>query len=365
MTSLAPPAAPGFAKKSPPRPSSIYPVLWHFACERHQIYLRRIAHFSPPWTTDPVLSAYKFTNTFRAADRVSQYLIRVLYSEPHLDADTIFLRTLLLKVFNRIGTWERVVDHFGMPTANDFSFAECQSLLDRYRRDKVPLYSAAYIMPSGGRSSTPKHHMHLHLIRQMLEDHLPDKLLATTSMEDAYHLLLAYPTLGPFLSFQYTIDLNYTTLMNHLEGDFVVAGPGALDGLSKCFITLGDYGPEGTIRWLVDRQQEEFSRHSHDFDGLWGRPLQPIDVQNLLCEVSKYTRITHPNVTGRMGRKRIKQRFRVTGEVPAPVFPPDWGLRERIDSWLRAQASHAQLRTPSFRLTTKRKEPPYDNEGPV
>ena len=84
---------------------------------------------------------------------------------------------------------------------------------------------------------------------------------APKSLAEAYDLLLAYPTLGPFLAFQYAVDFNYTTLMNHSERDFVVAGPGALDGLSKCFESLGDYSPEDTIAWLSDMQVEEFSRY--------------------------------------------------------------------------------------------------------
>ena len=316
-----------------PVPSEIYPVLWKFAFERHRIYLRRLAGEVYPWTKDPVLTEYKFTNAFRAADRVSQYLIKLIYSDPDASADTLFLRTLLFKTFNKIDTWKGVVGNLGMPVAPGFDYEACENLLDNYRRDRISIYSGAYIMPSGGRSGAPKHRMHLHLIRRMLDDDLPGKLRETESLAEAYELLLTYPTLGPFLAFQYAVDLNYTTLMNHSERDFVVAGPGALDGLSKCFESLGDYSPEDTIVWLSDMQMEEFSRYNLDFDGLWGRPLQPIDVQNLLCEVSKYTRATHPNVKGRSGRKRIKQKFRTTGPLPKPYFPPKWGLKQRIAAW--------------------------------
>ena len=285
---------------------------------------------------DPVLTEYKFTNAFRAADRVSQYLIELVYSDPDASADTLFLRTLLFKTFNKIDTWKGVVGNLGMPVAPGFDYEACEILLDNYRRDRISIYSGAYIMPSGGRSGAPKHRMHLHLIRRMLDDDLPGRLRETESLAEAYELLLTYPTLGPFLAFQYAVDLNYTTLMNHSERDFVVAGPGALDGLSKCFESLGDYSPEDTIVWLSDMQMEEFSRHNLDFDGLWGRPLQPIDVQNLLCEVSKYTRATHPNVKGRSGRKRIKQKFRMTGTLPEPVFPPKWGLKQKVAAWLES-----------------------------
>ena len=281
----------------------------------------------------PVLSAYRFTNAFRAADRVSQHLIRLAYADHEATYETLFLRTILFKIFNRIDTWDSIVEQLGLPVAPHFDYAACDDLL-AVRRTRVPIYSAAYIMPSGGRSGVPKHRMHLRLIHDMITDGLPAKLGQTRSLHDAYALLLDRPTLGPFLAFQYAIDLNYTRLMSHSEHDFVVAGPGALDGLAKCFESLGEFTPAETIDWLTDRQDEEFERYGLTFSGLWGRPLQPIDVQNLLCEVSKYTRATHPEVRGRSGRTRIKQRFLPAGSLPKPFFPPKWGLNRRIDKYL-------------------------------
>ena len=190
-------------------------------------------------------------------------------------------------------------------------------------------------MPSGGRPGVPKHRSHLRLLRDMVADGLPAKLGRTRSLKDAYTLLLTWPSLGPFLAFQYAIDLNYTTLMSHSENDFVVAGPGALDGLVKCFGSLGEFTPDDTIVWLTDRQDREFERYGLSFSGLWGRPLQPIDMQNLLCEVSKYTRATHPEIKGRSGRIRIKQRFTPADPLPQPFFPPKWGVNQRVDDWLR------------------------------
>ena len=322
-------------KRSKPKPSALYPILWKFASERHRIYLKRVCGVHPPWTNDPVLRAFKFTNSFRASDRVSQYLIRQTYSLTPPDIRTLFLRTILFKIFNRVDTWETIVEHFGLPDIRTFDFEACDTLLETIRANSAPIYSAAYIMPTGGVAGVPKHRMHLHLIRKMIHDQLPDKLSATTSLAEVYEHFLQYPTFGPFLSYQYTIDLNYTTLTNHSEGRFVVAGPGALDGLSKCFETLGGYTPKDTILWLTDIQNREFSRYGHSFDGLWGRPLQPIDMQNILCEISKYTRVTHPTVKGVSGRTRIKQKFRMTGALPMPFFPPKWALNSRIDAWLK------------------------------
>ena len=48
---------------------------WSFAAERQRMYYRRLAGCSGPLTEDPVLAGNRFTNAYRASDRVSQYLI--------------------------------------------------------------------------------------------------------------------------------------------------------------------------------------------------------------------------------------------------------------------------------------------------
>ena len=320
--------------RSKPKPSIVYEVLWRFAAERHSMYMNRVAGSPYPWTGDPILSQYRFTNAFRAADRVSQYLIRMAYSDSEASSDTTFLRTMLFKVFNRIDTWESIVHCLGMPKAETFRFEECRVALDQRRRRGGPIYSAAYIMPSGKERGQPKHQMHLQLIQKMLRDGLPEKLAESRSFRDAYELLLAYPTIGRFLAFQYATDLNYTRIMNHPEDSFVISGPGALDGLSKCFVSLGDYSPDDTVLWLTESQDEEFARHDIRFGGLWGRSLKPIDMQNLLCEISKYTRVSHPHIAGIARRTRIKQKFKSLGRLPIPFFPPKWGLETNIKGWL-------------------------------
>ena len=204
-------------RRSRPRPSKLYPVLWRFATERQRVYLRRLAGESPPWTDDPVLSAYRFTNAFRAADRVSQYLIRLAYADPLASDQTLLLRTLLFKIFNRIDTWEHIVRHLGPPVAFHFDYAACDELLGERLRAGAPIYSAAYIMPSGGRRGVPKHSMHLRLLRDMVTYGLAPRLMETKSLERAYTLLVGWRTLGPFLAFQYAIDLNYTPLLAHEE----------------------------------------------------------------------------------------------------------------------------------------------------
>jgi hypothetical protein len=151
-------------------------------------------------------------------------------------------------------------------------------------------------------------------------------------MQDVFDALRGYPTIGDFLAYQYTIDINYSVLTDFPEAQFVVPGPGALDGISKCFSDFGGLNEVDLIKLMTDRQEIEFERLGLDFRDLWGRRLQLIDCQNLFCEVDKYARVAHPGIRGRSQRQRIKRKY-----VPEPDgidywYPPKWGLNGKIEA---------------------------------
>lgn len=323
-----------FSRLAPAKPTAVFDTYWRFAAERQSIFFKRLAGDPPPWTQDPVLLEYKFTNAYRASDRVSQYLIKRVIYQGDQSAEEIFFRTLLFKFFNKIETWELLSNQLGVVSFADYSYERYNAILNQAIGGGRRIYSAAYIMPSGGRSfvSTRKHQTHLKLLEQMMHDELPARLTDTPSMMKAFELLRSYQTIGDFLAYQFATDLNYSPLMNFSEMDFVVPGPGARDGIRKCFKDLGGLNESEIIQVVADRQQGEFEQLGLEFKSLWGRPLQLIDCQNLFCEVDKYARVKHPEVTGITGRTRIKQRYRISREPYSVWYPPKWGLNELIAS---------------------------------
>lgn len=319
--------------RSLPATTIVYDSYWRFAAERLAVYYRRLSNPNGPWTKDDTLRKFRFTNTFRASDRVSQYLIRdVQYKDGRDQAiSEVFFRTLIFKIFNRIDTWEHLENKLGQLSWEHTKLEDIEVVLDELLRHGHRIYSAAYIMPSPNFGRVRKHSNHLALIAKMMSDGLPTKIANARSLRSAYELLLGYPGLGPFLAFQYTIDLNYSSIMHFDEADHVVAGPGALDGISKCFVNGHMLDPVRIINLMVDQQEVEFQKRGLSFNGLFGRPLQPIDCQNVFCEIAKYARIVHPEILGISGRTRIKQRYQesIAREMSAPMFPPKWNLRER------------------------------------
>ncbi len=245
--------------------------------------------------------------------------------------DTVF-RILLFKFFNKIQTWELLQEMHGELTAKRFDPVRFGRTLNRAFESGARIYSAAYIMPSGPVSvrKDRKHSMHLGLLQRILTERIPEQLADAPTMAQAYELLLNLPSIGPFLAYQFVTDINYSGHFSFSEMEFVVPGPGARDGMRKCFMSLGDFSEADTIRWVAEHQGEEFLSRGLKFASLWGRPLQLIDCQNVFCEVDKYARVVHPEVAGYSGRTRIKQKFAPDLSPMQPWFPPKWSINEQI-----------------------------------
>src|ERR1051325_10786125 len=80
-------------------------LFWWWISERHAIYLKRARGDAKPWTTDPILQLYKFTNPFRENDRGTVWL-RKAFLGPHRDdaLDLLAFNIGWYRMFNWWGT---------------------------------------------------------------------------------------------------------------------------------------------------------------------------------------------------------------------------------------------------------------------
>src|SRR4051812_13003739 len=161
---------------APLKPTPVYDTYWRFAAERQRVFFARAEGRRPPWTEDEIIARYKFTNAYRASDRVSQYLIRrVIYRDDlPATAEETFFRILLFKFFNKIETWDLLERELGALTWVGFKFERLDDLLTAAMAAGKRIYSAAYIMPSAGSLGYDrKHRNHLALLKRMMRDGLP------------------------------------------------------------------------------------------------------------------------------------------------------------------------------------------------
>lgn len=314
-----------------PRPG-VYELYWRFASQRQAIFERRVAGARGPWTDDPILQRFKFCNVYRAADRISQYMIRdVIYRDADdAPADRLF-RIVAFRTFSNSTTWDALRDELGhAPQLLDLRSGRFARALDRIKQREGGLYTGAFILCANKAFGYDEKHLnHVALFKEMfVKKDLADGILRAPSLRSLVALLESFPLTGPFMSYQIAIDLNYSDLVNFDENDYTQAGPGALRGIKKAFVSTGQRTPADVIRWMVDHQNDEFRRLGLPFNGLWGRPLHAIDCQGLFCELDKYCREAVPELS--VARKRIKAVFR-PNPSPLPLFfPPKWNLNDRL-----------------------------------
>lgn len=303
---------------------------FHFMEKRMDIFWSKFEGQRYPWTDDTILRKHKFTNVYRACDRVSQYLIKnVIYdaSQKYTEQD-LFLRILTFKVFNRIDTWEYIEQKIGGLCVKTFDVDRLSKLLSD-RIDNQPIFNSAYLMTGSHhayKQYLSKHERWLRMIeKDFIKGNGTHNILSSKSMEQVFDHFSSHPFIGSFLAYQYAIDLNYSDLINFSENSFVKAGIGAIRGVKKCFTDLGKYTYEDAIKYTYDHLDQYRKRYGYsNFKSLFNREPTLIDLQNCFCETDKYLRVQMPELN--LENTRIKQIYRPNRSPIEYYFPPKWEL---------------------------------------
>ena len=305
---------------------SVYDLYWYFAYERQEIFWRKKGGETSPWSLDPIFQEYKFCNSYRVNDRVSQFLLsHIIYNGKHYSERDVIFRILLFKLFNLESTWLSLEEHFKDVRLSSFDFEEAAAFLEQWRREGHSIYNDAYISCANkAYGYDQKHQNHLALLQEMFcEDHIDRMLLDCREMKEAFLILKRYPLIGDFMAYQLVTDLNYSPLFSFSEHSFTVAGPGAKRGIEKCFSDLEGQSYEDVIKWMYEHQEEEFCRLGYAFRPLLGhRKLQYIDCQNIFCELDKYCRVALPEL--KSNRVKIKKKYHPKSNPIDYCYPPKW-----------------------------------------
>ena len=274
--------------------------------ERHRIWLARQINEPQPWTKDPVLMNRKFTNMFRVLDPGSQFVFDLDHHEPV----TVIARLVFYRITNLPSTWYAIrAAHGCYPTAYDMIHrsAHLFEILDAHRSAGNRIFSGAYIIVPEPGTANDKVGGALRLVGLFIREKA-EAFLSATTQEERFAVLRSTPGLGKFLSMQILTDWTYLQPEepNH---SFIVAGPGAIRGAALINSTEkpGSVIRDLTLYWM-----------DHPLVALEGRSLTRMDVQNTLCEFSKYAKeIVTP-------RKKTTYQPSHPGAQPIPVLPAWW-----------------------------------------
>lgn len=309
----------------------VFDLYWFFACERQNIFWKKINGDPAPWTHDKILQEYKFCNSYRVNDRVSQYLLKnVIYNGNNYNYEDMLFRIILFKLFNKESTWELLSKNFGDILLKNFNTKKYSIVLENAISNGTKIYNDAYISCANKAFGYDrKHDNHLALLDKMFNiDKMQDKIIKCNTMQDAFNIIKGYPLIGNFMAYQLVTDINYSAFVNWKENEFTVAGPGSLRGIKKCFIDKGTMTNEDIIKYMYMHQDEEFKRLNLNFKRIGNRPLQLIDCQNIFCELDKYCRQALPDL--KSNRTKIKKHYVAKKDKIEYIYPPKWEISRNI-----------------------------------
>lgn len=254
-----------------------------FARERWLVQQRRARGNAPPWTDDPILRDYRFTCVYREDDRVTRWIAEN-WRAPHADDPDLWFAMCVARLLNQP---DALIDlGWCMPWSRR-RFLE--KLKQRERAGKR-IFNAAYIVSTNGISRNKVVYLAddvltpLWQARQHLRPRPGDSL-------NSYHLRLGQMQgFGSFMTAQVIADLKYVEPLRSASDwwTFAASGPGSRRGMNYVL------GRERRSPWTEEKWRFELGRLREKLLPLFEKAEMPQphaqDVQNLLCEWSKYWR---------------------------------------------------------------------------
>lgn len=328
-----------------------------------------IQRLPAPWTENEILRQVKFCNVRREHDRQSQHLIRNIVENNNLSLADKMFNCLLFRMFNMWDPIEHVLEgpvsindfrninldrtrerfadfdkKGGVTFTNAFNtggLKQClafpelavtgkpaspsKMMVKVYRRgigivDVLP-YKVAKQMaeehPGEYSIEGWEPHMGMRVVRFLKafvthNPHFFNVLLGFNSPLSVYEELLnKVEGLGPFLAYQIWVDFTYNPDYPFSENHFTIAGPGCRAGIDLLFLDKDGMTHEECIFWLRDNQDDVYRQYGYDRNDFWSaeephdRCMNVMQLENMFCELSKYTRCVEAVMRGEKPRGKV------------------------------------------------------------
>lgn len=279
------------------------PEFYGFMKEREQIRLNREAGKPWPWTDDPILQEYKFTNVKRAHDRTTRWFWSVLDEHKDDPPAHLLFNCAVFRYFGTIefskrigwiGGWDENQKNIIKNTAKD--------MLSK----KQKVFTGAYVITNQG-IKAPKQEVVVDIFLDGLWQRL-NELICEARVTDRWECvakkMMEIQGFGGtgFMTKEILQDAMHTKVLNDCidRNNWCPVGPGARRGLNR----LSDRRLKFNVGQNVglDEMLHIFGERDGYWPGNWVE-LELHDIQFQLCEFDKYERV-------RLGQGRPRSKYR-------------------------------------------------------
>jgi hypothetical protein len=254
-----------------------------FIVERHNVYLRRAAGLPKPWTEDAMLQSYRFTNVYRELDRETEWLFDNWLAPNAAEEDLWFL-SFVARHINLHTTLEQI----GLPlpwNAEDFN-----KDMEWVAEQLPKVFSSAYMINQtipGGKGLSKAAYLSKYVFSPAWKQRELLRARRGELLEHFHDRLMNQKGLGSFMAAQVVADVKWFMGSTPDFHTWAAPGPGSLRGLSLV------KGLPAEQRWRAHQWLAELQWLREEINGVLPPGWQPLDAQNLqncLCEFSKYIR---------------------------------------------------------------------------
>jgi hypothetical protein len=275
--------------------------LLRFMLERHRIYLARMTGGAAPWTNDPILQKYKFTNVYRELDRVTVW-VRENIREPHADHPHLWFMLCIARQINWPPTLRALMDAPGEAWPDeygDWDWRKAMKVMRGLAAKGHKVYTGAYMLTANGggllnkvpgKFDKPELTCKLVLNGVWKARNELAPLLGTT-MEGAVAALNGkHVGFGGFMAYEVVCDLRHTRYLRNAPDTrtWAHAGPGAKRGLNRLLGRgakerpfLSSAAAVGAMRHLLWKIEPDWPYEPR---------LELREIEHSLCEYDKYAR---------------------------------------------------------------------------
>lgn len=256
--------------------------LVHFILEREAVRVRKESGQPKPWTKDEMLLRYRFCNVRREDDVVTRWIAREWrdgFFNPYL---------WFAMCVARLVNWPDTLRELRYPVPWDGK-RFVKVLKDRAKRGEK-VWTGAYMVSTNGRTASKPVYIASHVLGPLWKVREGINSVYTNGADlGAFHaLLMRYEGMGSFMAAQVVADLKYVEPLRSASDwmTWAASGPGSRRGLN--IIVGRDVSePWCEVEWweTLHKLQEEINPRLTPMESLHAQ-----DLQNCLCELSKYVR---------------------------------------------------------------------------
>lgn len=256
----------------------------YFVKERHQIYQRRfVLGLDGPWTKDPILLKYKFTNVYRELDRVTLW-INKFWRTPYKHDKDLWFAMVVARLINNPDT----LSQLSLP--GRWNREQFLKVMARRKAEGLKRFGGAYIVSTGGRAMDKSKYLADYVLDPMWDERETLRPQSGETLDNYHKTLKQYDGMGSFMAAQIVADMKYVQPLRSAKDFWTWAssGPGSRKGMS--YVT----GLSPKTKWKEHEWRAALSELKILVDPYieqWKFPkLHAQDLQNCLCEFSKYSR---------------------------------------------------------------------------